>query len=94
MPTTYVPVTPGIDMTQALGGSRLTKTWLRDYLRVFPQKDFRNLGPGGSYVNGQEAVDGDLTFQVYDAKRPGTTIAMVYFQRTTDNSWGYQAVVR
>lgn len=97
MSTTYVPVVPGIDMSQALRKSnmkRLTKKWLRDYLRDNPQKDFRSLdGRGGTYVNGQDAVAMDLTLQVYDAEQR-STVAMVNFQPTSANEWGYQAVVR
>lgn len=104
MPTTYVPVSPGIDMSRALGGARLTKKWLREYLRDHPEKDFRNLGLGGSYVNGQDALNMDLTLQVMSN---GSTVAMVHYQRVerkpsrSDDEipvapaefWGYQAVV-
>ncbi len=89
--TQYLSVTPGIDMSQALGEQRLTKKWLREYLRTNPQKDFRNHTGRGAYVNGQDCINGDLTLQVM---RDGTTVAMVNFQPTTDNEWGYQAVVR
>lgn len=95
--TTYVPVTPGIDMSAAMrrdGARRLTKKWLREYLKANPQKDFRNEDlHGGTYVNGGDAVQGDLTLQVMD---PATmsTVAMVVFQTTDTNEWGYQAVVR
>lgn len=89
-----IPVVPGIDMQRALdrSGSRLTKKWLREYLRDNPQKDFRNVGfRSGTYVNGQDAINFDLTLEVrggYDL------VAVVNFQPTDTNEWGYQAVVR
>lgn len=89
--TEYISVTPGIDMSQALNGARLTKKWLRDYLRDNPQKDFRMVGRS-SYVNGEECIDHDLVLEV---RRPGDLhlVAVATFQRTTANEWGYQAVV-
>lgn len=89
--TTYIPVSPGIDMSAALGKARLTKKWLRDYLRDNPQKDFRSLMMGGgSYVNGETALRMDLTLEVH---HNGASIALVNFQPTDTNDWGYQAVV-
>jgi hypothetical protein len=93
--TQYLPVAPGIDMREALGSKRLTKKWLRDYLRKNPQKDFRNLNGGGTYVNGEECIKHDLTLEVRSLK-PGSNelVALVDFQPTDANEWGYQAVVR
>lgn len=101
--TQYLAVAPGVDMTDAmhlLNGGRLTKKWLRDYLRDNPQKDFRILNPvgagaSGTYVNGQDAIRHDLTLEVRSL-RPGSNdlVALVDFQRTDANDWGYQAVVR
>lgn len=90
--TTYISVHPGIDMTEALNGQRLTKKWLRDYLRTNPQKDFRVAG-NGQYVNGEDAIRADLSLEV---RRPITLdlVACVDFQTSTHNEWGYQAVVR
>lgn len=90
---TYLSVVPGIDMTRALGDMRLTKKWLRDYLRDHPEKDFRCLDTSrGTYVNGGDAtaIGMDLTLRVM---RGATTVAMVNYQRTETNEWGYQAVV-
>lgn len=91
-------VTLGIDLSAALGSERLTKKWLREYLRTNPQKDFviRNTaGPlarwHGKYINGQDCIRQDVTLEVH---QDGKSIAFVDFQATTDNEWGYQAVVR
>lgn len=90
-----LPVSLGIDMRAALKEQPLTKEWLRDYLRDNPQKDFRNLNGGGSYVNGEECIRHDLTLEVRSLK-PGSNelVALVDFQTTDANEWGYQAVVR
>lgn len=90
--TTYLSVTPGIDMSQALGTARLTKKWLRDYLRDNPQKDFRNHTGAGAYVNGEDCIRQDLSLEVYDSGH--RLVACVDFQSTNANDWGYQAVVR
>jgi hypothetical protein len=88
-----VPVAPGIDMSDALMGRRLTKAFLRGYLRENPQKDFRILVSGmGTYVNGEDAIRHDLTLEVRQP-RGGDFVALVNFQSTDDNEWGYQAVV-
>lgn len=87
-------VAPGIDMTRALGSERLSKQWLRDYLRKNPEKDFRNLSGGGTYVNGGDAVRMDLTLQVVSMRNPATVIAVVNYQRDAHTDWGYQAVVQ
>lgn len=91
--TTYLSVTPGIDMSQALGAQRLTKKWLRDYLRDHPEKDFRNHTGRGAYVNGEDAVRMDLTLEVFDSHLT-RRVGIVNFQPTDLNQWGYQAVVR
>lgn len=101
--TTYLSVGMGVDMSQAWAIEAKpgrdgrtpapTKAWLREYLRTHPQKDFRNLGFGGSYVNGQDAMREDLTLQFNC--RSGT--ALINFQpveKSDANPWGYQAVVR
>lgn len=93
-------VAPGIDMSSALNGQRVTKRWLREYLRDHPEKDFRILNPvgagaSGAYVNGQDAIQNNLTLEVRSL-RPGSNelVALVDFQPTDANDWGYQAVVR
>jgi hypothetical protein len=96
--TEYLSVAPGVDMTNAmhlLNGGRLTKKWLREYLRTNPQKDFRILGGrwAGSYVNGEECVKQDLCLEVRDPQTLDLK-GVVVFQMTTLNDWGYQAVVR
>lgn len=92
--TTYLSVTPGIDMNSALGKQRLTKKWLRDYLRDNPQKDFRNLTrQGGTYVNGEDCIEYDLSLEVRRADSL-ELVASVEFQKSDANEWGYQAVVR
>lgn len=91
--TTYLSVTPGIDMSQALGGKRLTKKWLREYLRDNPQKDFRNHTGPGSYVNGEDCLNYDLSLVVHDSTTQ-SVVASVDFQKSDANEWGYQAVVR
>lgn len=90
-----LPVSLGIDMRGALGKEELTKDWLRDYLRDNPQKDFRNLNGGGTYVNGEECIKHGLTLEVRSLK-PGSNelVALVDYQSTDANEWGYQAVVR
>lgn len=94
--TNYLTVTLGIDATKALGGKRLTKKWLREYLRDHPEKDFRNHTHGvrGTYVNGEDCIRHDYTLEVHDLQ--GRSVAMVNFQTALDsgNEWGYQAVVR
>ena len=92
--TEYLSVEPGVDMTTALNGARLTKKWLRDYLRTNPQKDFRILGGRwrGSYVNGEDCIRQDAVLEVRD--RNLTLVAVVTFQATDASDWGYQAVVR
>lgn len=98
--TTTLIVSPGIDMGDALRretGGKLTKAWLRDYLRGNPQKDFRIVGgpgPLGSYVNGEDAIRHDLSLEV---RMPNGHVAVVDYQScpvTDRNEWGYQAVVR
>lgn len=92
--TTYLTVTPGIDMRSALGQDRLTKKWLREYLRDHPEKDFRVLTYGvRGPVNGENAIQMDLTLQVVGPYDPGTVVGTVNFQPTDANEWGYQAVV-
>jgi hypothetical protein len=93
--TEYLSVAPGIDMSTALNGGRLTKKWLRDYLRDNPEKDFRILGGrwAGSYVNGGDAMTQDLVLEVRDPQTLDLK-GVVAFQRTDANDWGYQAVVR
>lgn len=93
--TTYLSVTPGIDMSRDLASSRLTKKWLREYLRANPQKDFRIHG-SGTFVNGEDCIREDISLEV---RNPATSelVAAVEFQaveRTEQNPWGYQAVVR
>lgn len=93
--TIFLSVTPGIDMTRALGDSRLTKKWLREYLRDNPQKDFRVHG-SGQFVNGEDCMRYDLELEV---RRPSDhdLVAAVYFldaPRTEANLWGYVAVIR
>jgi hypothetical protein len=94
----YLAVAAGIDMSKALNGQRITKRWLRDYLRDHPEKDFRILntrGHGGAYVNGQDAITNDLTLEVRSLRAGSNElVALVDFQPTDDNEWGYQAVVR
>lgn len=80
--TTYIPVTPGVNLTRALDGGRLTKKWVRDAMRDHPEWDWRNLGFGYTYVNGSDAAALDLTLQVM---RDGTTVCMVTFKRTDDS---------
>lgn len=88
-----IPVVPGIDMSAALMGQRLTKTWLRNYLRTNPQKDFRILVSGmGTYVNGEDAIRHDLTLEVMTPDQ-SDLVGLVNFQSTDDGDWGYQAVV-
>lgn len=92
--STYLTVTTGIDMRSALGKERLTKKWLRDYLRDHPEKDFRVLTHGvRGPVNGENVIDLDLTLQVVAPNDPGTVVANVNFQRVEGTEWGYQAVV-
>ena len=90
--TTYISVTPGIDMTLALGDERLTKKWLRAYLAEHPEKDFRVMG-SSQYVNGQDCVRYNLSLEV---RRPSDAglVAGVDFGVTDTNEWGYAAVVR
>lgn len=90
--TTYVPVRPGINMKGRLGGDRLTKKFVREIMREHPEWDWRNLGPGGAYVNGEDAVRYDLILQVY-ADDLATTLCMVHFQADQTKPFGYQAVV-
>ena len=97
--TKTVPVLPGIDMSRALGSARLTKDWLREYLRANPEKDFANIGTDrGAYVNGEDCIRHDLTLEVRDRNYfRDHVVALVVFQpceKTDDNPWGYQAVVR
>lgn len=79
--TTYVPVDLGIEMRRALGSKRLTKKWLREYLAAHPAHDFVNLGPGGTYVNGNEALRYGLVLEVHDVDR---SIATVTFTEVGD----------
>jgi hypothetical protein len=89
--TTYLAVEPGVNLSRALGGERLTKKWVRERMREHPEWDWRILTPGfGSYINGQDAIANDVTLQVM---RDGSTVAMVNFQSSADGDWGYQAVV-
>jgi hypothetical protein len=93
-------VEPGVDMSQALGPhAKLTKKWLREYLRANPEKDFRILSGRwrGSYVNGEDCIREDVTLDVVDPHYYHEHVAFVNFQhcdRTQSNLWGYQAVVR
>lgn len=91
---TYVPVQPGPNMTDLLrkDGCRLTKRWVREVMRDHPEWDWRNLGPGGTYVNGGDAIHLGLTLQVYGADG-ATTVAMVAFQTDDTMPYGYLAVV-
>lgn len=108
--TEILNVTPGIDMSEALAGQRLTKKWLREYLRSNPQKDFRNHTGRGAYVNGEDCVNYDLSLEVRDPETMNL-VAVVEFQRVEkadfstltpeqreqvrpQQVWGYVAVVR
>lgn len=86
----YVPVAPGPNLSRLLGGQRLTKKFVREAMRDHPEWDWRNLGSGGTYVNGGDAIRYDLTLQVMEN---GTTKAMVNFQADETKPFGYQAVV-
>lgn len=92
--TEYVPVAPGINLTQHLARTktgRITKAWVRQVMREHPEWDWRNLGMGrGTYVNGEDAIRYDLTLQVMEN---GTTKAMVNFQADVNEVVGYKAVV-
>lgn len=94
MTSQYVPVTPGVNLSRHLREQtktgRITKAWVREVMREHPEWDWRNLGDGGTYVNGEDAIRLDLTLQVMDN---GTTRAMVNFQSNVNLPVGYQAVV-
>jgi len=94
MPHTYVPVVPGVNLSKALDGKRLTKKWVREMMLAHPEWDWRNIGPSrGTYINGQDCVTYDVTLEVRDPKSM-SLVALVTFQPTDANEWGYQAVVR
>ena len=89
----WITVEPGVDMTDAIyttGSGRLTKVWLRHYLRDNPLKDFRilSIGHGGSYLNANEVIADDLTLEVYWHNR---FVAVVNFRM---NGGNVEAVVR
>jgi hypothetical protein len=93
----YLTVAPGVNLTRHLAehtpNGRVTKAWVRLAMQQHPEWDWRNLGPGGTYVNGQDCIRQDLTLQVVDPASPGTVKAMVNFQINVTKPIGYQAVV-
>jgi hypothetical protein len=91
----YIPVAPGINLTQHLAANtkhgRITKVWVRQVMREHPEWDWRNLGlNGGTYLNGEDAAKHDLTLQVMEN---GTTKAMVNFKVDVNQPSGVIAVV-
>jgi len=97
-----VPVTLAGRMRRAFektGQTRLTKKWVRDYLRTADMGTllFRNESKffPGTFVGPALAIAQDLTFEVHDDQ--SRSVAMVNFQfieMRKERTDGVQAVVR
>lgn len=87
----YLTVTLGSQAQQDLAGQRLTKKWLRDYLRSHPLTRFADQTHGSGYlvVDASIAVRDGLTFEVHNDR--SESVAVVEFQAVNG---GFQAVVR
>jgi len=82
---------------EATGQTRLTKTWVREYLRtadlgvVLFRNEATQFFPG-TYVGAALAVANDLTLEVHDDL--SRSVAMVNFQLVRRDGTDIQAVVR
>lgn len=65
-------VTPGIDLSRDLRGSGSIgfRTWVRQVVTSMPQKDWRNLGPGPTYVSINNAIEYGVDLKLSDPRRP------------------------